>query len=298
MKQTRRQLLGSIVAGFTVAGGVATGARASSGVQLPTWGEQAPGNLKAGPLGLNPVPDEGEIPVSIRIPDADVDAEVERNKIVGGQMLDPSGPWVVAWYEGTGLAGSRGNAVMSGHVDYWDVGPAVFRNVVNLAQGSEIMIGGADGTTYSYAVEYTERVRIEELTQEKINEIVNRTDYAALTLITCGGEFNYDVGEYFERDIIRARLTGRAEDASTIAAQGQPADQPASGGTPATITGEAVNLRSSASTSADIIGVLSAGQAVTITGESTEADGYVWLPVRLEDGTEGWVVQDFLRPAG
>jgi sortase (surface protein transpeptidase) len=300
MKQTRRQLLGSILAGITVAGGVATGVRAGSGSQLPTWGENAPANLKAGPLGLNPVPDEGEIPVAIRIPDADVDAEVERNKIVGGQMLDPSGPWVVAWYEGTGLAGSRGNAVMSGHVDYWDVGPAVFRNVANLVQGSEVQVAGADGTIYTYSIEYIERVRVADLTQEKINEIVNRTDYAALTLITCGGEFNYDAGEYYERDIIRARLTGSSEDANAITAGAQQpaADEPASGGTPATISGEAVNLRSSASTSADIVEVLSSGQAVTITGAPTEADGYAWLPVRLEDGTEGWVVQDFVQTAG
>lgn len=294
MKQTRRQLLGSILAGFAVAGGVSAGVRASTGVQLPTWGERAPDNLKAGPLGLNPEADPGEIPVAIRIPDADVDAEVERTKIVGGQMLDPSGPWVVAWYEGTGLAGERDNAVMSGHVDYWDVGPAVFRNVINLQEGAQMDVTGQDGATYTYALEYTERVTVADLTQEKINEIVGKTDYAALTLITCGGEFNYEAGEYYQRDILRARLVGSAGGDASAPSQAPAAEA----GTPATVTRDAVNMRSAASTGGDIVSVLNEGQTVTITGDATEADGYTWVPVKLEDGTEGWVVQDFLAPAG
>jgi hypothetical protein len=33
---------------------------------------------------------------------------------------------------------------------------------------------------------------------------------------------------------------------------------------------------------------------VTITGDPVEADGYTWLPATLEDGTTGWIVQDFV----
>jgi sortase (surface protein transpeptidase) len=291
MKQTRRQLLGSLFAGVAVAA-TATATRAGSGAQLPAWGDRAPGNLKAGPLGLNPEADPGEIPVAIQIPDAEVDAEVERTKIVGGQMLDPSGPWVVAWYEGTGLVGERDNAVMSGHVDYWDVGPAVFRNVANLVQGSQINVSGEDGTIYTYAVESVERVTIAELTQDNINEIVGRTNYAALTLITCGGQFNGQ--EYEQRDIIRAKLVGSSEEGITAGER-----QPAAGAeTQATVAGESVNLRATPSTDGDIVATLTAGQAVTITGAPQDADGYTWVPVRLEDGTQGWVVEEFLTPAG
>ena len=291
MKQTRRQLLGSLLAGFAVAG-AATSVRAGAGAQLPVQGESAPGNLKAGPLGLNPEADPGEIPVAIQIPDAEVDAEVERTKIVGGQMLDPSGPWVVAWYEGTGLVGERDNAVMSGHVDYWDVGPAVFRNVANLAEGAQINVSGEDGTVYTYAVQSVERVTIAQLTQDKINEIVGRTNYAALTLITCGGAFNGQ--EYEQRDIIRARLVGSSDEGIT-AGERQAA---ASAETQATVAGESVNLRATPSASGEILATLDTGQAVTITGAPQDADGYTWVPVRLEDGTQGWVVEEFLSPAG
>ena len=290
MKQTRRQLLGSLTAGIAVAAVSSAGARAGSSAQLPA---RAAGPLKAGPLGLNPTANDGEIPVAIVIPDANVDAEVERNKIVGGQMLDPSGPWVVSWYEGTGLVGERDNAVMSGHVDYWDVGPAVFWEVASLQEGAQIQVEGEEGTVYAYAVEYVERVTIDQLTQDKINEIVGPTDYPALTLITCGGEFNYEAGEYTQRDIIRARLVS----GPSPAFQQEPAAAPAEE-TQATAAVDGVNVRASASTSAEVVAVLSAGQVVTITGEAQDAEGYTWVPVRLEDGTEGWVSRDLLSIGG
>lgn len=307
MKCTRRQILGSVVGGL-VAGGAGSVAIASSGVQLPKWGDAPAGSHKAGPLGLvsgaqqAQVP--GQVPVSIVIPAADVDAEVERTKIVDGQMLDPSGPWIVAWYEGTALAGEIGNAVMSGHVDYWDVGPAVFRNIANLSQGSEITLYGADGGTYTYGVEYIERIEVATLTQEKLNQIVGPTDHAAVTLITCGGEFNYDAGEYYERDIIRARILGDTGQAvgTTDGAEEPEAAAPAAAGLveggQVTVAGGTVNVRADATTASEVVGVLSLGTTVTITGASREADGYVWWPITADDGTAGWVVEDFLTPAG
>ncbi len=72
-------------------------------------------------------------------------------------------------YEQTALAGTTGNSIMSGHVDYWDVGPAVFRNVANLQPGAEIRVVGQDGATYVYALEYIERVYVAELTAEELN---------------------------------------------------------------------------------------------------------------------------------
>lgn len=312
MKQTRRQMLGSLVAGLAVAGGVAT-TRASSGVQLPSWA--APGGQKAGPLGLTsgqranpdlaagaqPAGDPGQIPVSIVIPAADVDAEVERTKIVDGQMLDPSGPWIVAWYEGTALAGERGNSVLSGHVDYWDVGPAVFHSVARLGQGAEITLYGAEGGSYTYGVEYIERIEVASLTQEQLNRIVGPTDYGAVTLITCGGEFNYDTGEYYQRDIIRGRLLGET-DQTGVTAQEPVAQEPeASGlgeGREARVTESGINVRAEATTSSEVRGVLEAGTTVRITGVSQEADGYTWWPITTGDGVSGWVVEDFLAPTG
>jgi sortase (surface protein transpeptidase) len=296
-----------MIAGCAVAGGLSKAAFASNAIQLPARGDSPAGKQEAGPLGLNPVSMEtvakGEIPVAIVIPQADVDAEVERTKIVDGQMLDPSGPWIVAWYEGTGLPGEADNAVMSGHVDYWDVGPAVLRNVASLPEGAEITVLGANGGTFVYALEYIERVEVATLTPEKLQEIVGPTDYPALTIITCGGRFNYDAGEYYERDILRARLVNESETGAQggeePAAEQAPADDAAilEAGASATVSAN-VNLRPDASTSGDPIQVLEAEEPLTITGDKVEAEGYVWWPVTTADGTAGWVVEDYLEPAG
>src|SRR5699024_5148980 len=105
VKQTRRHLLGSMIAGGA-AFGAARLASAQPAAQLPQVGDSSTGTMKAGPLGLtvsHQFRQTGQVPVAMICPEADVDAEVERTKIVDGQMLDPSGPWIIAWYEGTGL---------------------------------------------------------------------------------------------------------------------------------------------------------------------------------------------------
>lgn len=67
-------------------------------------------------------------------------------------MLDPSSSFVVAWYRASGRIGSGDNIVMAGHLDYWDVGPAVFYNVPSLQPGALIEVGTQSGASYSYTV--------------------------------------------------------------------------------------------------------------------------------------------------
>jgi sortase (surface protein transpeptidase) len=243
---------------------------------------------------------EPQLPVAIVIPAAEVDAEIEVNKIIDGQMLDPTGPWIVSWYEGTGLVGEPGrNMLMSGHVDYWGVGPAIFRSVASLSQGAEVQVYGAKGAIATYTVEYVERIQTATVTQEKLAEITGATPYDAVTLITCGGEFNYDIGEYLERDIVRCRLvgvdSGQAEAAVAPPEEVEETPPPARpDGQPATVTQDGVNVRPDASTAGAPVTVVNNGDAITVTGDPVEAEGYQWYPVTLEDGTEGWIVSDYL----
>jgi sortase (surface protein transpeptidase) len=47
----------------------------------------------------------------------------------------------------------------------------------------------------------------DQLTPEVIQQdIVGDTDQETLTLITCGGDFNPDTGEYNQRWVVRANL--------------------------------------------------------------------------------------------
>lgn len=324
----RRDAIGAMLAGAATLGGFGR-VIADTGSQLPASSQDG---SRSGPLG--PSDDmqtlASERPVAMIIPDAGVDSEVEINHIVDGQMLNPTGPWVVSWYEGTGqMHEKRRNMLYSGHVDYWDVGPAIFWDLVDVPEGSEIQVLGDKGGETTYAVEYIERVTLSEMTPEKMQEITAPTPYEALTIITCGGEFDYNVGQYLQRDIIRARLIEGAEsgtsiseeesaapDEESVVADEAPADPaaatdsgeateateeetPVSAGpaTTATVTEDGVNVRSEPSTSGTAITAANAGDVVNITGATVEADGYTWYPVQLEDGSEGFIVADFLELA-
>lgn len=303
MKHSRRDVIGAMLLGATAFGGIRQVA-ADTASTLPASSRSG---SRSGPLG----PSDGvqtlasERPVAMIIPGAEVDAEVETAQIVDGQMLDPSGPWVVAWYDGTGLLHERArNMLYSGHVDYWDVGPAVFRNLANLPQGAEITVLGDRGGKAVYAVEYIERVTLAQMTPEKMQEITAPTPYEALTIITCGGEFDYNAGEYLQRDVVRARLVGQQAGAPVVADQ-QPASQATTpesteaGGTEktATVTQDGVNVRPEASTAQNAVAVVNNGDTVTITGAVVEAGGFSWYPVKLADGTEGFIVAEFLNIA-
>lgn len=316
IRQSLRSLL-PLVISVLMALSLSAGTSANIGLELPPSGEGKP---LAGPLGLNPAPPTTSEPVSITIPDAEVDAEVERNQIVDGVMLDPSGPWVVSWYEETGRLGEVDNVVMSGHVDYWDVGPAVFWTVGQLDEGAEMQVRGSDGATYTYAVAWVRTYEVAGLTSETINEIVGPTDTEALTLITCGGDFDYDTGQYLSRTIVRGHLV--EVDGVPVAEDAVPGEQAVSddgsgvadldraalpddegsdavlrvGGT-AAVTDEGVNLRSSASTQSDIVTTLTEGQEVTVTDGPQDADGHTWWQIELPDGARGWVAADYLDPS-
>jgi sortase (surface protein transpeptidase) len=180
--------------------------------EVPTTGARRPGPIILAATRVaapepEPEPVEGVAPIALQVDSVGVDAPIELGAVVDGAMQDPSGPWVVSWYEPLGKVGEGGNVVMAGHVDYWNVGPAVFWDVRDLPAGDVIRVVGEDGKNYEYAVQWTQPYMAEELTPEVIqNDIVGDTGEETLTLITCGGEFNPDTGEYNQRWVVRANL--------------------------------------------------------------------------------------------
>ncbi len=170
--------------------------------EIPTTGARRAGPIVAVASGSGVR--RGVTPVAIQIAKAGVDAPIETGAIIDGMMQDPTGPWVVAWYDDLAALDEGGNAVMAGHVDYWDTGPAVFYTLGDLASGDEIAVAGAGGTVYTYAVEWSRMYELAELISAAIQEIVGDTGQESLALITCGGVFDPATGEYLERMVVRA----------------------------------------------------------------------------------------------
>jgi hypothetical protein len=264
--------------------------------RLPGWGNDSTDGMTAGPLGLNTAGFEAQLPVAMVIPDAGVDASVETRSLVNGVMQDPTGPWVVSWYDFSSFVGGPGNAVFAGHVDYWGVGPSVFQALADVGTGATISVIGQDGTEFVYEVIDSYRVDAYALTEAQFQEITGPHEEAVLTIITCGGAFNGS--EYLQRDIVRARLAGSRvatdENGGDDDEDEEPAEADTGDGTTATIDTDGVNIRQEPTTAAEVIAIGTIGTDVTITGDAVEADGYTWYPILLPDGTEGWIASDFL----
>src|SRR5215207_3573339 len=157
---------------------------------VPSTGASRPGpaNIVQELIIVEPV-----APVGLSVEAAGIDAGIEAMRVIDGVMQDPTGPWVVAWYENLGAIGRAGNVVMAGHIDYWNVGPAVFYNLSTLEPGDEVVLSGDDGKTYPFAVEW---VRQYDSASLPLEEVAGPTEGQSVTLITCGGAFDYASGLY------------------------------------------------------------------------------------------------------
>ncbi len=210
---SRRRAFGLLGSGLGLAALVARPATGQEGtpestpaIQSSLPGEMpTTGALRPGPVGQQPPASlMGAVaPVSIIVDAARIDAEVETLDIVNGKMEDPTGPWVVSWYQQSAALGEIGNVMLAGHVDYWGVGPSVFYNVRDLVEGDRIDLTGETGDVFSYDVVWNETFTLEELVSGTMAEIVAPTDEQVVTLFTCGGEFDYVNGEYLSRTVIR-----------------------------------------------------------------------------------------------
>src|SRR3954454_954619 len=103
-RRTRATLVAVLLMGFALLAPVLTSAYAP--IEPNQIGDvPTTGGLRPGPVGLQPPPKQGTVPVAIRIEKAQVDAQVEVQDIVDGVMQNPSGPYVVSWYQETAELG-------------------------------------------------------------------------------------------------------------------------------------------------------------------------------------------------
>lgn len=213
-------LLGIPVAGvaFARSGLLAQGDQVIEPVGTPV-GTPASLCLSATP-GATPAADgsdclRGAIPHTLRIEAIGVDAPFEILETVGGVMEQPSDEEHVAWYKESARLGETGNIHVAGHVNWWGHPEAVFFNLGTLKEGDIVEILDEDGTSYLYEIEW---VRQESNLEPPREEVLGMTNYEAVTMMTCGGQWNSEISEYDERTVARAqRIMTIPEIASTPA---------------------------------------------------------------------------------
>lgn len=132
---------------------------------------------------------------------AGVDAPVVVKGVdAAGVMESPDNAYDTVWYDFSAKPGYGGNAVFSGHVDYVNVGKAVFWEIKDLNPGDEIQVRLQDGTVYRYAVNFKQQY---DAATAPVEEIVGPTPRETITLITCSGTFNKVTRQYDKRLIVR-----------------------------------------------------------------------------------------------
>jgi hypothetical protein len=147
------------------------------------------------------------LPVLVDIPAIGVHAKVLRLGVnTDGTLQVPSlatSADKAAWYKYSATPGQVGASVIEGHVDSYD-GPAVFFRLGALRPGNTIDVTLADGDTAIFRV-----TGVREYPKDKFpsTRIYGTTHYAALRLITCGGDFDPATGHYLSSTVVFASLT-------------------------------------------------------------------------------------------
>jgi Sortase domain len=199
----RLRLTGLAGVCLVIGGVVAMLVAALAQQHAPAPGASAAGNI--GPSAKGPSLHHS-LPVTVTIPTIGVQSkllDLGRNK--DGTMEVPdltTSASEAAWYRYSVTPGQIGTAVIEGHVDSYQ-GPAVFFRLGALRPGNHINVTLADGITAVFRV-----TGVREYAKDKYpaNTIYAPANYAALRLITCGGDFDPATGRYLSSVVVFASL--------------------------------------------------------------------------------------------
>lgn len=125
--------------------------RAAGADATPVTPAPVPGSPSASDSTRTSVPVTSNSPVRLVGPGVDAPVRPYRNDDLP-YLATRLGPADVAWLDGMALPGSRGFAVLAGHVS-WGSGPAVFGGLEDVPVGARFDVVAADGTATSWVVE-------------------------------------------------------------------------------------------------------------------------------------------------
>lgn len=124
-----------------------------------------------------------------------------------GQMQIPPRADRGGWYQfGAAPGDATGTAVITAHVDSIATGSlGPFAHLKDLVVGDTVEVTLADQSVHRYAVSSVARVAKPEVPW---NDIFTRDGAPRLVLVTCGGQWQRDVGHYSDNVVVIAEPTG------------------------------------------------------------------------------------------
>jgi hypothetical protein len=149
------------------------------------------------------VPGPASPPVRLTIPAIGVATPLVRlGRERDGSMQVPVDFARAGWFAEGPSPGQVGPAVIAGHVDS-RTGPAVFFRLRELHPGDTVQVELADGARLTFVVEQARRFPKATFPTA---EVFGPAPWAALRLVTCGGDFDRARGSYRDNLVVFARL--------------------------------------------------------------------------------------------
>lgn len=146
------------------------------------------------------LPPSQPTPVSVRIGDIGLEAQVLSVGVDETNQLDVPSADKVGWYQHSSRPGEAGSTVLAAHVDYGGV-PGAFFNLADLQPGDAIEVEMSDGSVAIYEVTSNTEYAKTELPAE---DVFSKTGSAQLKLITCGGQFDPEARSYLSNVVVTA----------------------------------------------------------------------------------------------
>ncbi|WP_438856288.1 class F sortase [Agromyces sp. M3QZ16-3] len=142
-------------------------------------------------------------PVRIEVPDLGIDMSIEPVGLgADGTMGLFDDPSLAAWYRwGPGPASDAGSTVIAAHVDSLQYDVLPFARLKDAAPGTAVIVTDAAGTRHAYSVE---SLQVTEKAAVDWDAAFDRSGPPRLTLVTCGGAFDYDARRYLSNLVVTA----------------------------------------------------------------------------------------------
>ena len=218
-------VFGSLVAAFAVLGLVSGGTPSPAPavtVPAPVASEEAeqptePITAPAAAEPATPVPDvprtsaalednrvaPAPAPVRIEVPDLGIDVSVQPVGLDDqGRMGLYDDPAIAAWYQwGPAPASESGSTVIAAHVDSLEFDLLPFARLKDAVAGTQVFVTDAAGTRHGYAVQVSQVI---DKADVDWRAAFDRSGAPRLTLVTCGGPFDYENRRYLSNLVLTA----------------------------------------------------------------------------------------------